>query len=369
MMHSFSLFLCIQLIGFYFASSQCLEKCSDTSQSPVLLQRTHSSMKAVRLYEFGGPEVLKYEKNVPIPSIGSEDVLIRVKAIGVNPVETYIRSGQHSQLPKLPFVLGGDSAGIVEDVGTGVTGFRKGDHVFTFTFHTADSGAYAEYISVSQQFVQPLPDVLTFNQGAALGVPYLTAYRALITIANARPGEVILVHGASGGVGIATVQFAKAYGMTVIGTAGTAKGMDLVKKAGAHHVFNHHQDDYIDKLKEISAGNGLNVIIENAAHANLGRDLQLLAMGGRVIVVGSRGPIEVNPRDTMARESSVMGVMLYNASGKELKESLAALQAGIHNGWLRPIVGKLYNLENAPECHQDIIHGKGALGKSVLTVE
>lgn len=324
-------------------------------------------MKAVRVQEYGGPEVLKYESNVPIPSVGAGDVLVRVKSVGVNPVETYIRSGQYSSLPSLPFILGGDSAGIVEEVGSDVTEYKKGDRVFTFM--RTNSGVYAEFTSSPVSNTQPLPDALNFSQGASLGVPYLTAYRALFIKANGRPGETVLIHGASGGVGIAAVQFAKAYGMRVIGTAGTSEGMELVKNAGAHYVFNHRNDGYLESVNEVTGYKGINVIIENAAHVNLGTDLPLLSIGGRVIIIGSRGPNEINPRNLMAKESSVSGVMLFNSTFQELYESLQAIQTGIQNGWLRPIVGKSFTLENASQCHHDIIQGKGALGKSVLTVE
>lgn len=367
-MHEFGLLVILyQMLLLIDVLNDARELSQVESSSCILPQRAMSSMKAIRVHEFGGPEVLKYDTGVPVPAIGARDVLVRVKAVGINPVETYIRLGQYARLPTLPFILGGDSAGVVEDIGSEVTDYKKGDRVFTFS--RTNSGTYAEFTSAPVDHVQPLPEPLSFSQGASLGVPYLTAYRALITKANSRPGEFVLIHGASGGVGIAAVQFAKAYGMTVIGTAGTSEGLDLVRKAGAHHVFNHRENGYLDSLKAITEGKGIDVIIENAAHVNLGNDLTLLSMGGRVIVVGSRGPNEINPRNLMARESAVLGVMLFNASEKELKESLAAIQAGIKNGWLRPIVGKSFDLEKASECHQDIIHGKGALGKSVLTID
>lgn len=322
-------------------------------------------MKAIRVHQFGGPEVLKYETDVPIPKPGNSDLLIRVKAVGVNPVETYIRAGAYARKPQLPFTPGGDCAGIVEEVGSDVRNFKKGDRVFTSRTVT---GSYAEYTVSPTSFVHPLPEVLTFAQGTALGTPYLTAYRALFHRAFAKAGEIVFVHGASGGVGIAAVQIARAYGMKVIGTAGTAAGLELVKKAGGHFVFNHRDAGYLDEVRSAAGANGIDVIIENAAHINLGTDLTLLSGGGRVAVVGSRGPIEVNPRDTMSREATITGVMLIHASVKELAESHAAIQAGIEAGWLSPIVGKEFLLEKASDAHTDIITGSGALGKMVLNV-
>lgn len=347
-----------------YQSHDNLPVCTDSCLPSF--QQSLKEMKAIRIHQFGGPEVLKFDTNVPIPKCEAEDVLVRVKSIGINPVETYIRAGQYARLPSLPFTPGHDCAGIVEDVGSSVTTFKKGQRVWT---SRSSSGAYAEFSLSHVKYVHPLPDELSFAQGAALSTPYLTAYRALITRANARPGELVLIHGASGGVGSAAVQFARAYGMRVIGTAGTEEGLSLVQQAGAHHTFNHRYPNYIDEIKNITGTHGVDVVIENAAHINLGNDLTLLAMKGRVAVVGSRGPIEVIPRDTMSRESSILGVMLFGATEKELEESYAAIQAGIKNKWLTPIIGKEFSLENASDAHHDIIHGKGALGKMVLNVD
>lgn len=323
------------------------------------------TMKAIRVHQFGGAEVLKYDTNAPMPKYGDKDVLINVKSVGVNPVETYIRSGQYARLPPLPFTPGHDCAGVVQDVGSAVTGFKKGDKVWT---SRTISGSYAEYTAAPAQFVHTLPDALSFAQGAGLPTPYLTAYRALFFKAMTRPGETVLVHGASGGVGVAAVQLARAYGACVIGSAGSEDGMKIVKQAGAHHVVNHRSSGYLDQIRKLN-DTGVDVIIENASHINLGQDLTLLSKGGRVAVVGSRGPVEVNPRDTMSREAAIVGVMLMNSSERELAETHSAIQAGINNGWLRPLVGREYPLERASDAHTDILSSVGAVGKMVLNVE
>ena len=179
---------------------------------------------------------------------------------------------------------------------------------------------------------------------------------------------MVLVHGASGGVGIAAVQFAKHYGMRVCGTAGTATGMEVVKRAGADRVFNHRERGYIERMSS-EFKNGFDVIIENAAHVNLGADLTVLAPGGRVAVVGNRGTTEINARDAMVREAAILGVMLFNASQKDLADGHAAIRSGAEGGWLKPIIGKSYPLSEAAEAHQEIIGGDGAKGKIVLTVD
>ena len=261
---------------------------------------------------------------------------------------------------------GNDAAGIVVEVGAGVSAFKPGDKVYT---NKTLSGAYAECALVSSDSLHPIPGSLSFTEAAALPTPYLTAFRGLIQRGRARPSDTVLIHGASGGVGVAAVQFARAYGMTVFGTAGSKKGIDVVKRAGAHHCFNHKEEGYTESMLAATGNRGFNVIVENAAHINLGKDLEMLSPGGCVAVVGSRGPTQVNPRDAMSREASVVGVMLFQASDKELAEAHAAISSGAEAGWLKPIVGKQYPLSSAPLAHKEIMEGSGALGKMVLTVD
>ena len=325
-------------------------------------------MRAIRVHQFGGPEVLKLEHDVPVPSVGTGEVLVNVKCVGVNPVDTYICSGTYARKPSLPYTPGSDCAGVVKQVGPAVTSLKEGDRVYVTRSLT---GSCAEYATVSEPNAHPLPDCLSFAQGAAVPVPYLTAYRALFQVAGARPGEVVLVHGASGGVGIAATQLARAHGMTVLGTAGTADGMEVVKRAGAHQAYNHRQAGYLNEIKSAISkhgAGGIDVLLENAAHVNLGLDLPLLARGGRLALVGSRGPIQVNPRDLMTTEGSIRGVMLFNATEKELAEAYAAVGAGMESGWLRPIVGAEYPLEKVADAYRDIVGGTGALGKLVINV-
>lgn len=322
-------------------------------------------MKAIRVHKHGGPEVLQCDTNVPIPKPDSGTVLLRVKATGVNPVDTYIRSGAYARKPSLPYIPGSDCAGVVEEVASDVTGVKKGDRVFA---GKSLSGCYAEYAVAPAGIVHPLPNELSFEQGAGIYVPYYTAYRALVIKGGAKPGETVLVHGASGGVGVACVQIARSYGMRVFGTASSQRGLEVVRTAGAHAVFDHSEEGYLEAIKkESESSGGVDVIVENAAHFNLGKDLTVLAKGGRVAVVGSRGPVEVNPRDTMSREAAIVGVMLFAATEKETQETTAAILGGMEAGWLRPIVGKEFPLEDAAKAHEEIISGK-ALGKMVLTV-
>ncbi|XP_062353662.1 quinone oxidoreductase isoform X2 [Cinclus cinclus] len=290
---------------------------------------TRSVMRAVRVFEFGGPEVLKLQSDVLVPVPKENQVLIKVHACGVNPVDTYIRSGTYARKPALPYTPGSDVAGVVENVGEHVTAFKKGDRVFTLE---TLSGGYAEYAVAAANRVFPLPDKLDFRQGAAIGVPYFTAYRALFQKGCAKAGESVLVHGASGGVGLAACQIARACGLKVLGTAGTEEGMNMILRNGAHQAFNHRDPNYTERIK----------------------------------VVGCRGRIEINPRDTMSKESSIIGVGLFLATEEERRECATAILDGIEAGWLKPVVGLEYPLEKVAQAHEDIICSSGARGKMVL---
>jgi NADPH2:quinone reductase len=318
-------------------------------------------MKAIRVHEFGDPHVMRLE-DVPDPTPGPGQVVVRVYAAGVNPVDTYIRAGLYSREAPLPYTPGTDGAGVIEAVGEGVGSVTVGDRVYTAGTIT---GAYAERALCAQGQVHPLPDRVSYEQGAAIYIPYATAYRALFQRAQARAGETVLVHGASGGVGIAAVQIARAAGLTVIGTAGTEKGCRLVVEQGAHHVLNHRVADYLTRIHQVTGGRGVDVILEMLANVNLGKDLGVLARGGRVVVIGSRGPVEIDPRDTMAREASILGMLLFNVTDADAAGIHAALYAGFENGTLRPVIGRELPLSEAPQAHQALAEGR-AHGKIVL---
>jgi len=318
-------------------------------------------MKAIQVHQFGGPEVLEL-REVPTPKPGPGQVLVRVRAAGVNPYDTYMRAGTYAIKPPLPYTPGSDAAGVVEAVGEGVKKVKPGDRVYTAK---TISGAYAEFALTDESQVYPLPEKISFAEGAGLWVPYGTAHTALHHHANARAGEMLLIHGASGGVGIAAVQFARAQGLTVIGTAGTARGLELVKKEGAHHAFDHTKAGYADEILKITDGKGLDVILEMLANVNLATDLKLLALRGRVIVIGNRGEITINPRELMLRRAAVKGFTLWAATPEESTEIHAAIAAGLENGTLRPIVGKELPLKDAPLAHKEVL-APGAYGKIVL---
>lgn len=317
-------------------------------------------MKAIRVREFGPPEVMKLEEAAD-PRPGPGQVVVRIRAAGVNPVDTYVRSGVYARKPALPYTPGTDAAGIVERVGEGVTRTAAGARVFVSGTAT---GAYAGLALCGESQIHPLPDHVTFAQGAGVYIPYGTAYWALQR-ARARPGETVLVHGASGGVGTAAVQLARAAGLRVIGTAGSERGRDLVRTQGAEHVLDHRAPGHFDELSRITAGRGIDVIVEMLANVNLDKDLQILAPGGRVVVVGSRGRIEIDPRGIMARQASVLGMILLATADVDKAEILAAVTAGLRNGALQPVVGSEIPLADAAKAHHQIMETP-AFGKIVL---
>ena len=318
-------------------------------------------MKAIRVREFGPPEVLKLEE-VPDAAPGLKQVLVRVKAVGVNPVDAYVRSGMYARKPDLPYTPGSDAAGLVEAIGVGVTRAAVGERVY---ISGTSTGAYAEKAVCEENQVHRLPDGVSFPQGAAVNIPCATAYRALFQVAKAVPGEVVLVHGATGGVGIAAVQLARAAGMVVIGTGGTEKGRELVMKQGAHYTLDHGKRGHLEGLGPITAGRGVDVVIEMLANVNLDKDLKALAMRGRLVVVGSRGRVEIDPREIMAHEATVTGTLLFKMSECEEASLRAALSAGLENGTLSPVVGQEFRLADAAAAHRRIMEG-GAYGKIVL---
>ena len=318
-------------------------------------------MKAIRVSEYGGPSVLKLEET-PAPQPGQGQVLVKNHAVGVNPVDTYLRSNTDNRGPKLPYTPGSDAAGVIEAVGPGVTSVKAGDRVYV---GGSLSGAYAEKSLCTEAQVHSLPGNASFGQGAAMNVPYATAYHALINRGHGAAGESVLVHGASGGVGIAAVQIARARGMTVIGTAGTARGRQLVLEQGAHHVLDHTAPGYLKEVTDLTGGRGPDVILEMLANVNLQADLGVIAMQGRIVVIGNRGNTEINARLAMNKDAAILGMALFHASPAQLAGIHAALVEGLRNGTLRPVIAQEIPLAQAPRAHEAVMEA-GHHGKIVL---
>ncbi len=318
-------------------------------------------MKTIRVAAFGDPEVMRLEE-VPDPVPAAGQVVVRIHAAGVNPVDAYIRAGWYPHSPALPYTPGLDAAGVVEATGDEVSRIRVGDRVYLSGSLT---GTYAEMALCTQAQVHHLPDRLSFQQGAGVSVPCATAYRALFDRAGARAGDVILVHGGSGGVGTAAIQLARAAGLTVMATAGTDEGRQLLARQGAHYVLDHKDLEHFNQVMALTQNRGVDAILEMLANVNLDNDLKILARGGRVVVIGSRGRIEIDPRATMARDVGILGMSLMNASPEDLVRIHAAVGAALANGTLCPVVGRELPLVKAPRAHHQIMESP-AQGKIVL---
>lgn len=322
-------------------------------------------MKAIRVQQFGDPSVMKLEE-VPGKTPGTGQVLVDVKAAGVNPVDTYIRGGQYAALPPLPYTPGCDGAGVVAAAGSDVQDFKAGDRVyFSGTSDGRAYGSYAQQALCTLDQVHRLPGHVSFAEGSGVGVPYVTAWRALFDKGRAMPGETVLVHGASGAVGVAAAQIASAAGLRVFGTAGTDRGRQLAREQGAHEVFDHTSAGYEKDVMAKTGGRGVDLIVEMLANVNLVRDLDLIAKRGRIVIVGNRGALELNPRAIMGKDATIVGFTNWNALPAELAIAHAAIVAGMERSGYKPQVGREMPLADAPRAHEDVLK-PGAYGKIVL---
>ena len=318
-------------------------------------------MKAIRVYTYGPPQVMRLEER-PDPQPGAGQVVIEVQAIGVNPVDTYKRAGIFGYTAKMPYTPGVDAAGIVEAIGVEVTRVSIGDRVYC---GGAISGTYAQKALCLESQLNLLPEHLTYAQGAAIAVPYTAAYRALHDRARAKPREILLVHGGSGSVGLAAVQLGRAYDMIVIATAGSAAGRRLLEKQGAYYSLDHHDPHHLDEVLDLTSHHGADVILEMLADKNLGNDLRVAAKGGRVVIIGCRGLAEINPRDAMTRDLAIFGMSLRNCSNQNKARINDAILDGLSCFNLRPIIHYELPLEAAAQAHNLIIDSP-SLGKIIL---
>lgn len=316
-------------------------------------------MQAILIRRFGGPEVMSLSE-VPNPVAAAGQVVVATRAIGVNPVDTYIRAGGYGPR-EFPHLLGFDAAGVIESMGNNVHGWRVGDSVYTFS----TLGTYAQKIVVEEKRVFAMPQRTTFAQAACVGVPGATAWRAMFQRGRARPGESILIHGATGGVGTAAVQLAAAAGLRVAGTGGTEGGRKLIRQLGCELVLDHRKPDYMKEGMEFTGGRGFDVIVEMLANVNLERDLQVLAKNGRVVVVGNRGRVEIDPRTAMGKDADIRAMALFNASDAEMGEIHAALHGAMSSGVYAPIVARELPLAEAGTAHREIMENH-APGNIVL---
>lgn len=322
-------------------------------------------MKAICINEFGDASVLQLE-NMSDPIPAANEVVIDMMAAGVNPADTYMRTGTYAIKPELPYTPGGDAAGIISAVGADVTAVSIGDRVATGTaFSSVRLGCYAEKILRNENDVIKIPDQLSFSQATAMGVSYPTAHQALFNRGRLTAEDTVFIHGASGSVGTSAIQLAKRAGAKVIGSAGTQAGLTLIKAQGVDLAVDHTSEDYADKIVAFTNGNGVDLTIEMLANVNLATDLDLAAKYGRIVIIGNRGEITINPRMTMMKELDVMGMALANVSSESSKPIMDDLIKGINDGSLKPVTGKEMPLSDAAIAHEYVL-APGAHGKVIL---
>ncbi|KGX91298.1 alcohol dehydrogenase [Pontibacillus halophilus JSM 076056 = DSM 19796] len=322
-------------------------------------------MKGIQFKEYGGPEVLEVATlDKPVPEDG--EVLIQVTAIGVNYADTARREGAYVVPTPLPFVPGAEVAGVVEETGTNVGSFKKGDRVVTLI----SSGGYSEYVTTHEQTLIPIPDGVSDEIAVALPLQGLTAYHILKTMGQMQVGETVLIHAAAGGVGTIAVQLAKQFGAgKIIATASTSEKLDLAKELGADVGINYTDDDWQEQVMQATDGKGVDVALEMVGGDIFNETIKCMRSFGRVVVFGvaSGEPAQMYPAGLMNRNLSVIGFFLPQIMKKPdlFRNSLEELLRYLNEGKLQLKIGGVYALEDARNVHQ-LLQGRRTTGKLVL---
>lgn len=322
-------------------------------------------MKAIRVEQTGGPEVLQLEDIAPIEEPGRGQAVVRVVAAGVNFMDVGQRRGSYPR--QVPFTLGAEGAGVVESVGEGVTEVKPSDRVA----FTGIPGAYAEAVVADASRLIPLPDNFTFEQGAAFPLQGMTAHYLIHEFRKPKAGDFVLVHAAAGGMGGLLVQWARHLGATVIGTTSSEEKARTAREAGAEHVIVYTDEDFVAETKRITKEHGADLIIDGVGRSTFKGDLDAVAIRGHIVVFGAAsGPADpISPNALMGRSFSVSGGSLANfiRTREELLRRGNDVIGGIKQGWLKLRITVL-PIEEAQEAHK-LLEGRRTTGKLVLSVE
>ena len=344
-------------------------------------------MKAVTFHEHGGPEKLIYEE-VPLPQVGPEEILVRVKACALNHLDIWLRQGIPGYKIVLPHISGCDVSGVIEKVGTAYSGnLTPGQSVFVMPgmscgncaeclvgkdnrcsnyqiFGAQRNGGYAEYVNVPSINVFPLPENLTFEQGAAFPLVSVTAWHMVRTLGDVQPGETVLIMGAGSGVGCMAIQMANLLGARVITTVGTTDKVEKAKMLGADEVLNHSEENVAERISSLTQGRGVNVVIEHIGQKVWENCLRSLGPGGRLVTCGatSGGAASFDVRYLYSRQLTIIGA--YMGTRDEFIETARLAETNK----LRPVIDSIYSLEDARAAQERMLERKN-FGKIVLTVE
>jgi len=332
------------------------------------------TMKAAYIETTGGPDVIRYG-DLPRPTPQAGEVLVRVAAVAVNPIDVYIRAGTVAMpLPK-PFVLGCDLAGTVEEVGPNAVRFKKGDRVWGSNQGLLGrQGTFAEYAAVQENWLYPTPPNVADQDVAAVALVAITAHLGLFRYAKLQPNETVFVNGGTGGVGSMVVQMTKAIGGRVITTVGSPDKTELCRQWGADCVLNYKTDDIAAKVRECTGGQGVNVWYETQREPDFLKTVPLMAARGRMIVIAGRQALPVFPVGPFyVKGLSLYGFAIFNATAEEQRPCSEDINAWLREGKLRPLIGKVFPLSEAAAAHrlleENSLHKAGTLtGKVVLTV-
>lgn len=321
-------------------------------------------MKAIGISETGDPDVLKW-RDVPQPVPGKGEVRVGIKYAGVNFIDTYIRSGYYQRA--LPLILGMEASGVVEAVGADVDLFAVGDRVA----YAGHLGAYAQYSVLKAEHLIPLPGDISFEHGAAFPLQGMTAGYLVNDFHQIKPGDVVLVHAAAGGVGLLAVQWAKHAGARVIGTVSTSEKARIAREAGAESVILYTGEDFVEQVMVLTNGRGADYIIDGVGKTTFAKDLEAVRVRGRVCLFGSSGGAcdPVLPNSLMARSVTVSGGALWNfiAAREELLRRAGEVVAGLRAGWLKLRIDSIVDLKDAAQAHR-VLQGRQTSGKVLLKI-
>jgi NADPH:quinone reductase-like Zn-dependent oxidoreductase len=339
-------------------------------------------LKAAVITQFGPPDVLQIqERQTPVPR--AEEVLVKVKAIGLNFADVMARIGVYPAIPDPPFVPGIEFSGVITAIGKEVHNVKNGDRVWGFS----KQGAYAEFVCVPSTMVQPLPKKLDFQHAVAIGVTSLTAYHALVTLANVRKKERVLIHAAAGGVGIAAIQIAKHLGAEIFATVGSTEKMEIAREQGAHVVINYSREKFADIIRKKTDGEGVDVILDSVGGRVMKEGWKLLAPMGRYVLfgfaaaIGERGvnkfkaareavamPI-IFPATLASRNIGLFGFNLYFLAHKTVyfRAAWGKIMDWHAKGIIKPVIGKVFTFDRIAEA-QAYLQNRMSIGKVVVVL-
>lgn len=322
-------------------------------------------MKAVRLHQYGGPEVLVYE-DVAKPLPNARQVLVRIHAASVNPIDAAVRENRLPTPKQPPKIIGSDGAGVVESIGADVTSVHPGDEVFFSGLGIGSEGSYAEYALLAESQAVAKPAALSFVEAAAMGLVFPTAYYGLVERAHARSGETVLIQGAAGGVGSAAVQIAKTLGCRVLAVVGNDSGADLARDLGADAVIDRKREVLTTRVHELTEDRGVDVIVELATSENLSSDISLIATGGRIVCIGQgSGSESVLPVGAaISRDATILFMSINNAGRAGVARIMGEVARLVDEGRIAAVIGEQLPLAQARHAHELLANPH--LGKIVL---